>query len=62
MLSVEVVVTLGLAPSAGQPGRAPVGQALGGGAAGCWVERVPPVLCAPLSQSVAETVSQTNPF
>lgn len=36
MLSVEVVIALGLAPSAGQPGRAPAGQAHGGGAAGCW--------------------------
>lgn len=26
------------------------------------VERVPPVLCTPPSQIVAETVSQTNPF
>lgn len=26
------------------------------------VERVLPVLCAPPSQSVAEIVSQTNPF
>lgn len=36
MLSVEVVIALGLAPSAGQPGQAPVGPARGGGAAGCW--------------------------
>ena len=32
MLSVEVVIALGLAPSAGQPGQAPVGPARGGGA------------------------------